>query len=95
MKVYFVANERRIYSNLQSTLDAVVKSMVHYDTQVSQPVIRKDHSYWGEKQNIYYVQVAVFNDYTKRLTIRKRKVQVVVVEENNIPTTTKYLGCEI
>lgn len=95
MKVYFVANERRIYNNLQNALDAVVKSMVRYDNQVSPPVIKKDHSYWGEKENIYYVQVAVFNDYTKRLTIRKRKVQVVVVEENNSPTTIKYLGCEI
>lgn len=95
MKVYFVANERRIYNSLQNTLDAVVSSMVGYDTQASQPVIKKSCDYWEEKENIYYVQVAVFKKYNNRLTIRKRKVQVVVVEENNVPTTTKYLGCEI
>lgn len=91
MKVYFVPAEAKVFGNLNEALEKAVNSMRNGDKLLSEPVIQKKSGYWSNK-NEYYIKVPVYDDYRKKLFIRRRKLVVVEIEPDCKHIEPVYYG---
>lgn len=91
MKVYFVANERKVCASVDEAVSQACKGMglSYYNNDaryvVSKPMVVVNR--WGEKRLI----VSIYDTKFNKLKIKRRKIDVIDFNVNNVPKV-EYLG---
>ena len=91
MKVYYVANERKVCASVEEAVTQACKGMGldYYKRDaryvVAKPVVVENR--WGEKRLVAYIYDTKFN----KLKMRKRRIDVIDLCANSTPTV-EYLG---
>ena len=91
MKVYYVANSRKICSTADQAIVLALRDIgLHFYNQKDRYVVSKPmiiESAWGTKR----VVVTIYDKNTKKLKIRKRKIDIVNLDDT-VLTPIEYLG---
>ena len=91
MKVYFVANERKVCASVEEAVLQACKGMGldYYKRDaryvVSKPMVVENR--WEEKRLV----VSIYDTKFNKLKIRKRKIDVIDLNSNSMPIV-EYLG---
>ena len=91
MKVYYVANSRKICSTADQAIALALRDIgLHFYNQKDRYVVSKPmiiENTWGTKR----VVVTIYDKNTKKLKIRKRKIDIVNLDDT-VLTPIEYLG---
>lgn len=91
MKVYYVANARKVCSSVEQAVAQAVQDMgVSYvDNErcvVSKPMVVENR--WGEKRLV----VTIYDTKYNKLRIRKRKIEVIDFDKEKYIRPIEYVG---
>lgn len=91
MKVYFVANERKVCASVEEAVSQACYGMglsYYKDNEryvVSKPMVVENR--WGEKRLI----VSIYDSKFSKFKIKRRKIDVIDLNSNSMPKI-EYLG---
>jgi hypothetical protein len=91
MKVYFVANERKVCASVEEAVSQACYGMglSYYKNNeryvVSKPMVVENR--WGEKRLL----VSIYDTKFNKFKIKRRKIDVIDLNSNSTPTV-EYLG---
>jgi hypothetical protein len=92
MKVYFVANSRKVCSSIEQAVAQAVKDMgVGYFKnneryEVSKPMVVENR--WGDKRLV----VTIYDKETQRLRAKTRKIETIDFDKEKYINPVEYLG---
>ena len=91
MKVYYVANSRKVCSSIEQAVAQAVKDMgiSYVDNEryvVSKPMVVENR--WGEKRLVVTIYDTKFN----RLRIKRRKIDIVDLDKEKYVQPIEYVG---
>jgi hypothetical protein len=91
MKVYYVANSRKVCSNVEQAVAQAVKDMgiTYRDDEryaVSKPMVVENR--WGEKRLV----VTIYDKKYNRLRMKRRKIDIVDLDKEKYIQPVEYLG---
>lgn len=91
MKVYYVANSRKVCSSVEQAVALAVKDMgVYYaDNEryaISKPMVVENR--WGEKR----IVVTVYDKKFGKLRIKRRKIDVIDLDKEKYIQPIEYIG---
>ena len=91
MKVYFVANERKVCASVEEAVSQACKGMGldYYKREaryvVSKPMVVENR--WGEKRLL----VSIYDTKYNKFKIKRRKIDIIDLNSNSMPMV-EYLG---
>lgn len=91
MKVYYVANSRKVCSSIEQAVAQAVKDMgiTYRDDEryaVSKPMVVENR--WGEKRLV----VTIYDKKYNRLRIKRRKIDIIDFEKEKYIQPIEYIG---
>ena len=91
MKVYYVANSRKVCSNVEQAVALAVKDMgVYYaDNEryaISKPMVIENR--WGEKR----IVVTIYDKKFSKLRIKRRKIDVIDLDKEKYIQPVEFIG---
>jgi hypothetical protein len=91
MKVYYVANSRKVCSNVEQAVAQAVKDMgiTYRDDEryaVSKPMVVENR--WGEKRLV----VTIYDKKYNKLRMKRRKIDIVDLDKEKYIQPIEYLG---
>lgn len=91
MKVYYVANSRKVCSSVEQAVALAVKDMgiTYRDDEryaISKPMVIENR--WGEKRLV----VTIYDKKYNRLRIKRRKIDIVDLDKEKYIQPIEYIG---
>ena len=91
MKVYYVANSRKVCSSVEQAVALAVKDMGTYymDNEryaISKPMVVENR--WGEKR----IVVTIYDKKFGKLRIKRRKIDVIDLDKEKYIQPVEFIG---
>ena len=91
MKVYYVANSRKVCSSIEQAVALAVKDMgiSYIDNEryaISKPMVIENR--WGEKRLL----VTIYDKKYNRLRIKRRKIDIIDLDKEKYIQPIEYIG---